>query len=861
MRNLPEKALQEQGLAPYNTVEIVGIGEFKDLVEISTIDNGIAGNNLSSTVTIKLIGDTIKQLFNNVDLHKKTVYIHQKFKGFDEVSFIVFQGLINTPIIYTERELCVQFDVLNQIESNEVGFSIEEGQFAIVPQDLIGKAWPWIFGTVIGSPCLQVNKVPQGTTTASTEIASNNVTKNQASLNKAKSSANSQITNLQQRRYELSTYRFELQAQLGIERSNVLNRNQAYITQLENAINSIDTQLESIEEQIREQNSNVQQMNAYSTAVKPANERSSIPIVTNSLTPDGVALQALIGGYIHSGVIQGGVFVVTARQEVQGIESVGLTSVDFNNSGTLFKTSVSSPLNVFIPGGSRFSLLSYPVRYVVSLLACTNVRLESQRTLNGVTFRALIPTNYYSITVENFNGLVVTMATFPKPLSSYHNEGWNDTVFANATGAVGPNAVTILQYLIANYTHFDVDATSFDFVATQLAAFPCAFTLTNKEDIIKLLQDIAYQSRCVLWLVGNTFYIKYLSYPYAPVDTIVKDDIFNLSIESTSTENIITVYSALWGSRHDDQYKVIFRNNVAKYGVHKGEDNYYIFNDLSVVEHSALFWLIRKSNMWKKVKFSTPQTKLNLEVYDSVQLDFGNQLISNSPVVGYIEEAKYQPDSNTINFVVWIPVRFGEMEPYVYATPAQISFLFDEKDSGSNNTTNSKAKGNLVNPTQTYGNNVGKFNSRTNRDRGHIHVGDTGFTPGGNPDFYVQLANVDVGEPSTPSTNTAVQAIVNKSNLGEFPTFATVPGTFVGKIIEKLTDTTYNIDVYFGSTQKPPTITEMVVFGLNSDEEVPANLPCIVFQQVNYQTIGKNTFGQTVYAAFVPFFGLREVEG
>ena len=44
----------------------------------------------------------------------------------------------------------------SQIEDKEIGFSAEEGKFPYIPSDLVGKAWPMVFGTVYDYPALHI---------------------------------------------------------------------------------------------------------------------------------------------------------------------------------------------------------------------------------------------------------------------------------------------------------------------------------------------------------------------------------------------------------------------------------------------------------------------------------------------------------------------------------------------------------------------------------------------------------------------------------------------------------------------------------------------------------------------------------
>jgi hypothetical protein len=65
-----------------------------------------------------------------------------------------------------------------------------------------------------------------------------------------------------------------------------------------------------------------------------------------------------------------------------------------------------------------------------------------------------------------------------------------------------------------------------------------------------------------------------------------------------------------------------------------------------------------------------------LETFDPIILNFNNPYVSYLPVVGIVDSAKYDSENWSIEFEVWTPVRIGEMWPYWFAWPANISSFF-----------------------------------------------------------------------------------------------------------------------------------------------------------------------------------------
>ena len=123
----------------------------------------------------------------------------------------------------------------------------------------------------------------------------------------------------------------------------------------------------------------------------------------------------------------------------------------------------------------------------------------------------------------------------------------------------------------------------------------------------------------------------------------------------------------------------MFRYNIDKYGTLEDEIDLSWFNQPDCVLYAGTFWLIRKSNTWKRLKFTTPLHKLNLEVFDTVLLDL--PYVSTDPVKAIVETASYNSESNTIDFEVLVPVRLGEMTKYPWFWPASETLKFPNNGS------------------------------------------------------------------------------------------------------------------------------------------------------------------------------------
>jgi hypothetical protein len=77
--------------------------------------------------------------------------------------------------------------------------------------------------------------------------------------------------------------------------------------------------------------------------------------------------------------------------------------------------------------------------------------------------------------------------------------------------------------------------------------------------------------------------------------------------------------------------------------------------------------LIRKSNTWKKVRLTGFLRLLQLELFDTVKLNFLTNWFSNSAVKTVVENIDYDNENQAISLTLWLPVRSGFMEPYPFA--------------------------------------------------------------------------------------------------------------------------------------------------------------------------------------------------
>ena len=127
--------------------KIITISNFDSLIKLR------GGQTTTVTLEIDDTDETIKDLFKIIDPHEATAIIYQSYDGISIGSnLLLFKGRINSPVVWDEGTRTVSFTIISDVESREVGFSPESGDFEFVDPTIIGKPWPICFGEVIRVP-------------------------------------------------------------------------------------------------------------------------------------------------------------------------------------------------------------------------------------------------------------------------------------------------------------------------------------------------------------------------------------------------------------------------------------------------------------------------------------------------------------------------------------------------------------------------------------------------------------------------------------------------------------------------------------------------------------------------------------
>lgn len=801
--NYADKTIPEWGIAG----KILNLSELENVVNYSG-----SGTSQSINVTLDDADGSIKAITNVNDIHKRPVKVFQWFTGIHiNEAFIIFEGEVSSPITWKEGDRTISFEIISKLEDQEVGFSVEEGDFTGVPYELVGKAWPLPFGTCIKIPVLKIDPIPSGATTESTLVPDPTLGDQLSKLIKLIG----EYGDMAILAFYTALNFYALAAQA--PDSNVLDPD----PQLHDQGDQYQAQgNQALHDQWKAQQdfSNL----ASQVASQKSGRKSQLGVAGGGCFPQNKQTNVKFGGTDHTGTFQGNTFVVndSAHPGAQnGTSTQNYQQVDIEEAQLMGGQQTIQKLDYWwIDAGSPITVTDeMPVRYVVAMLPCTVLNVWSKKTYSGVQIDTQVPPSYYNVSLMPFGTIIATVVTLPRPLSHYQGEGWDDSIFVDVQSPIGPGTVDIITWLITTYTTLGIDAASFASVAVSLAPFPSNFCLFDRQNVVQLLTNIAYLARCSIWMKENVFFLKYMPAEPGYTDTITLEDdvcLNSLEVTHTTTEDLITKLIASYKTDYAQQKdnKIIIRNNLGKYGLQETTTDWFIYNTPTMVQLAATYWSIRKSNTWKLLNFRTPIHKLRIETFDTILINFSRNYCANGAVKGVVTSVKFDSAALEIQFQVWIPVRAGEMTVYPWAWPeSTVNVYFGEAQFA---TPGEQASGDLTSSNgtcdQTLTVTPNKLKPRGSQNPGNREDEGGASAVEPRPDQHtddpidwdakkqelsdnatIAEAEAKYGRPRRPST-----AYRYRNYRATALPVLIVPGTFPGQIVEKKTGGMYKVKIY-----------------------------------------------------------------
>lgn len=690
-----------------NEGKILSFSSLDNSVVVQGLQSATSGDSQSISVTLDDTDGVIKEIIDSHEIHKEPAWVYQWFQGLDIADkFLLFKGQISSPLQWNEGDRTVSFDIITRIEDAEVGFSMEEGNFFYVPEELVGKPWPLIFGTVKDCHALKTRTPQKGILQTGFGIADFVLP---SKIEQADNVCCPIMFQGWRATYDpvgegdpWGASGVDIQA-LYAPDVNCICKKRATKCELE-------LNLAEQEQWVPEE----------------------IEIVDGDKFPQGKFLRLNINGAIVSGTFSGTTFnianLIHPREEggtntdeqiivpkvknffcvdegfqtqvptdtatagqpacvlprdcggwgnvinnFNKIESVGESK---SQESWSYLASFQEAGFFWADPGSEVTIEGEgELVYEANLLPSTIHYVKAWRTFTASNLRqkTTVPSSYYSVRLSNFNGYSVQEIVFDRPLSS-RGEGWEDDILVTLTSSVGPNPVSIMSWLITKYTSFTIDS-SFTTLATTLAKYPMNFMVPGRKNILKMLQEVAFQTRCAISLRDDEFHLTYLSEEPSADETLTESDILanSLVLDHTDSDDLVTKIIAQWRPLCDleEPYEVILRNNVKKYGTQEETFDFYCYNIQELVIKSATFWLIRMSNTWRRVICQVPISKLALESLDGCHITLPD--IGDGTIKTRVETAVYNSDDHAIDLSLLTPIRSGERTAFSFHYPASIS--------------------------------------------------------------------------------------------------------------------------------------------------------------------------------------------
>ena len=670
--------------ASYATKAIQGLPGH--LTDVGQVDNSINVSNstYSQAVTLSIADPegTIKSIIDRNDVHQVPVRIYQWFEGMAYADrFLIFSGRLTTPFTWSEYKQGIEFTAISDLENKEFGFSPEEGEFDFVPKDLIGKAWPSIFGIAVDVPACRVGDGISGTTLCGVGILAGE---------QAWQSAIDRRNPLQPTcglSYKLWLLRY-IRNFTGPEGSAQIN---AQIAELLSGISGKDACHKERDEQ------------RLAEAKNQLEECTTISILGGEDFPQNRTIELDINGGLFVGTMNGTEFTIQsrthpeaeakaqARFESEVEEHCDITSpappqitgaqikLGLRGSVTYCYETPKPNLNsvqiaepFWAEPGSTVTLSgNNEVTYMVSIVPGDVLAVKAYKEVNGIRKLVNVPNDLWEQRTVMYGPLLVEQVVTFKKLSSIFGQEWEDDLFVTFESSIGTNTIDIIEYVVNLYTDLTVDPVSFAAVKAQVANLPSDFPVLEKMNTLDLLRKIARDARCALWVINDVIFIKYLAQEPDSDMTITSDDIEHETMEIAYSDTGDLVTSKTWEwhlSWAEDPERIVTRLNQDKYGTKQDTEEILIANRASLVNKIATFWSIREGNTWKLVRFTGMLRLLQLDTYDTVTIN--EPEISDGAVKAVVQTAVYDPQTGGVSVELLVPVQAGTMVADKYFWPA-----------------------------------------------------------------------------------------------------------------------------------------------------------------------------------------------
>lgn len=624
------------------------------ITQISNINASVNydGQNSTSDVTVTIDDNDmyILDLLGTYNIQKVSAFLYLYFTGMGVADMIpLFEGEIVSGFSWSDKDKSATFTILNHIEEKEVGYSPEQGYYPDLPAEMIGKPWPFGYGSIIKSKAILIDVAPVCVTTA--PMGWHDPT----------------LPNEIGRLYTIASQYYGIALLY-------------YIGALEAIYSGLDpTPYYAVADQAVAVMSEVYTNQASLQAIlaEQASYEDQQQVISNLQV--NLSGTFFTGGALHPGTLKAN---FGGGQDLYGGSGVGILSLGMplpvvGDSLLPYSSPSHREEFTFLQAGSSVRFLGpYPMHYIVNTIGGTVNGVYAYVNVDGANALVKVPKALYKVkkistnpsgiksTVPTFQALAIELAS---PLSSLPTAHYTDDLYVSFTSPIGPGLQSILNFLIHTYTQFTYDSESFN----ALPGFNCSFVKSDQIDVMQQIKEICFQCQVAVWLSEGKFYFKYLpNFIASPMQATLNDILADsVSIGITPTENIVTKIKAAWRTtyQYDTRNYLCIRYNDFRYGVHELDIDYYCFADPAQIMQSMMFWIYRKGNTWKRLKFSLRLEYIQLQLFDNLELqtDVVNLYRLGTPdnvINASVISMTLNTDTYMIDIELELPIYVGSMK-------------------------------------------------------------------------------------------------------------------------------------------------------------------------------------------------------
>lgn len=646
------------------------IGAILDVSPVSTTGKQDDLGEISSVnITLDDTDGSLKAKVDKDIIEGTPVTIFHNFETLVEADAIVLlKGKIIGDVTWNEGNRALSFSVESIIESDEVGFAPKAGDFTDLNAEVIGVPWPLVFGTVLKIPAVRIKQAVNGFTTEQ-------VLPTTPFFNVENGSKFPQGTSIQ-----IDIARIRFTGSFDNNKFTPTSRNDAIFTSI-NIVARVVADLDFNNAAVLWIDSTAPipnlvglycfiagSFNFVNRCVSQVGNRCRFakPWRPNN-TFDQVLLSDTFGGSIFEVAALpraswGVSFTLEGRHGVGFIPGADQTNLlDF-----VFYEVKGDNWKIF-PIANTVLVVTFADLYVANLISSTEIlevwghrRFQNRRIFN------LIPSSRYVVTLsDTLAGQTPTTIGFTKRLEDFERENWEGDVFVSLRSSQGPNVADIIQFIIEEFTNLAVDATSFASVKTKIANFPAGFAVFDQPDAIELIQDIAFQARCAVFVRNGVVFLTYLSEIPTSSFALSEPDIElkTLELSFVTSEELITRIISKWRSDYSEEgeeREIISSRNIDKFGLREQEIDFFIYNIESLVQLSTDFWGFRNSNSWRLIQYLTFLTTLEVEVFDTINHTLA--IVSANSLRGIVEETNHNSVDPRIGIMCRLASKAGDVD-------------------------------------------------------------------------------------------------------------------------------------------------------------------------------------------------------